>query len=412
MTSPSRAAPLPALTGARFFAAFAVVVVHYGSGFVAAFVPALQSTAAAGPAAVSFFYVLSGAVLTWGSTTPEGAPLRPARTFWTQRVARIAPAYLFALLLSLGPFLHQLFALHDGAAGMLRAIVVLAACVFAVQSFVPQLSTGLNTPGWSISCEAFFYAAWPRLVVWLKDARPGFPWRRCAILWIPTLLPTLLGVAWVALAGAPEGPFRTALEPVAGEEMLRRTLTYFPPLRLAEFAMGVVLGHSLRKTALGALERGGGWVRDTLRELGLLLALFAAATALGGGLAGRLTGVDPLATRLSVESGILSPLFALLVWQLARGQGLLQRFLSRAPLLALGEASYGLYILQEPVLVWFSAALKRGLPFLASRWELGFVLYALLLVVLSLLTHRFIEIPVRKALLARWARRPAAAQVA
>lgn len=409
MMSPSRAEVLPALTGARFFAAFAVVIVHYGTEFVSAFFPALAATAAAGPVAVSLFYVLSGAVLTWGSTASDGAPLRPSRIFWAQRIARIAPAYWLALSLCLVPFLLQLFELHSGASAVARALLTIVAGVLALHAFIPQLSMGLNTPGWSISCEAFFYATWPRLVLLLWSEQAGFPWRRTAALWIAALFPTVFGVSALYLDAVPEGPFATSLEAVSGQEMLRRTFTYFPPLRLAEFAMGIVLGHALRRTAELESRQGPSGpeaparsvLTDTLKEVGLLAAICGAATLLGAGLLERLTGVA-LATNMSIESGVLSPLFALLVWQLARGRGAVQRFLSRAPLLALGEASYGLYILQEPVFVWFSAASKRVFPVTAAGWELGFLVYSVLLVGLSLVVHRFIELPVRGALLARW----------
>ena len=46
--------------------------------------------------------------------------------------------------------------------------------------------------------------------------------------------------------------------------------------------------------------------------------------------------------------------------QLARGHGWLARALAVPALLALGEASYALYILQEPVFVWLTA-LQHGL---------------------------------------------------
>ena len=98
---PSRpTSALPALTGARFFAAGSVVAFHYGRGSLGAIAPWLGRSAALGPAAVSFFYVLSGAVLTWGCTGPEGLPSRPARTFWAQRAARILPAYFLALAMT------------------------------------------------------------------------------------------------------------------------------------------------------------------------------------------------------------------------------------------------------------------------------------------------------------------------
>jgi len=96
-------APLPALTGARFFAAISVVFYHYGLHPLGRVVPFLEAPAHIGPAAVSFFYVLSGAVITWGCTGADGLPVRPTRTFWLQRGARILPAYWLALALSVLP---------------------------------------------------------------------------------------------------------------------------------------------------------------------------------------------------------------------------------------------------------------------------------------------------------------------
>ena len=80
----STVSALPGLTGARFFAALAVVVWHYGLGSIAAVARWLTVPMAAAPVAVSFFYVLSGTVLTWGCTDANGVPTRPAPTFWLQ----------------------------------------------------------------------------------------------------------------------------------------------------------------------------------------------------------------------------------------------------------------------------------------------------------------------------------------
>ncbi len=398
----TRAEPLPALTGARFFAAAAVVVCHYGLDAVEASVPFAVAPARVGPAAVSLFYVLSGAVLTWGCTNERGHPARPAVTFWVQRAARILPAYLFALALSILPFAAQVMQSHGGLSGVARVVAAVVAALLVVQAFLPPLTAGLNTPGWSISCEAFFYALWPRLVVALRSSHAGFPWRRALTLWCLAVAPTFLGLFALRSGFVPAGPFPTVLSDVSGGELLARSLTYFPPLRLAEFAIGIALGHALRATP----TRARSVASDTAREFGLLIALLACATGLGAGLGERWTKLE-LANRMLIESGLLAPLFALLVWQLARGQGLLKQTLSRRALLVLGEASYALYVLQEPILVWLTAALKRVAPGLMEHWSLTFWAYFALLVAASLLTHRFVEMPLRARLTSRWLPRSA-----
>src|SRR6202008_2295743 len=83
---------LPSLTGLRFVAAFGVFGLHAYS-LVKLTDPIARRGAQllfdAGDLGVSFFFVLSGFVLTW-SARPGRGPLR----FWQGRIARIWPAYL------------------------------------------------------------------------------------------------------------------------------------------------------------------------------------------------------------------------------------------------------------------------------------------------------------------------------
>jgi peptidoglycan/LPS O-acetylase OafA/YrhL len=392
--------PLLALTGARFFAAFAVVVYHYGSDAMEALVGPLAVCAKTGPVAVSFFYVLSGAVMTWGCTGPDGVPSRPNRLFWGQRAARLLPAYALALGLSVLPFAAAVMKLHPGSAGFVRIVSGFFANMLLLQAFIIPLAAGLNTPGWSISCEAFFYANWPRLTVALRPSGGSFPWRRAVLVWAVGLIAPLLAIVALDRGAVPAGPFATLLEDASGAELLVRTVSYFPPLRLPEFALGVVVGHALKQTPQSS-SPARSIAMDTLRELGLVAALLACTWALGSGLPARVSRV-PLATRICIESGTTAILFAVIVWQLARGAGLLRQFLSRPVLLVLGEASYALYVLQEPILVWLTAALKRLAPGAMVHWETTFWAYAVLLIVASVLVHKKWELPGRDLLLRLW----------
>jgi peptidoglycan/LPS O-acetylase OafA/YrhL len=388
--------PLHALTGARFLAAFSVVVFHYGRIPLQAASHTLATMAELGPAAVSFFYVLSGAVITFGCSGQDGAPARPQNLFWVQRATRILPAYLLALLLSIPPFSIHVVQIQPGAGGIVRIIFACIAGGLLLQAYSPQLAVGLNTPGWSISCEAFFYALWPRLVTRFRRHPANSARFGIAILWLIGLAAPVAAVMALRIGLMPKGTFPTLFDAVSSDELLARTLAYFPLLRLPEFLIGVILGHALRQ-APACLRSAP---HDTVREITLLSMLMGASWLLGSGVVSSICHVT-LADRIAIESGTLAPLFALIVWQLARGRGLVQRALALPTVVLLGEASYALYILQEPIMVWVTAVLKRTAPQLHLNSGLFFVGYATALVLLSVFVHKFVEIPLRGRAL-RW----------
>ena len=78
------------------------------------------------------------------------------------------------------------------------------------------------------------------------------------------------------------------------------------------------------------------------------------------------------------RTGALGPVFALLILYLARGGGLLSRVLAWPVLIRLGEASYALYILQEPLWNWFGE-------------QIGFVAFAIIAVGVALAVTRWFE---------------------
>jgi peptidoglycan/LPS O-acetylase OafA/YrhL len=396
---------LPALTGARFFAAAVVVIYHYGRTAIMPYSQIVARLASVGPAAVSFFYVLSGAVLTWSCTDEQGRPTGSNRKFWLSRAARILPAYLVALALSLLPFAAYCWH-HNGVIGAAERITLgLGAALLMIQAFVPQLSAGLNTPAWSLSCEAFFYAVWPFIVFRIRGNRIRIAWRWAFLL---------LGLTWFMVTGGamaicsdwlPVGPFATLLDDVPGNELLARTLAYFPPLRLPEFCLGIVVGHALRSQPIRVRSP----VADTVREA-VLLGVLTACVWLMSSVPSDASGHMPMIRRVVIETGVLSPIFALIVWQFSRGHGLIQRFLSQSLWVRLGEASYAIYILQEPIMVWMTALYRRATLKPIGPSLVFFGVYFALLVLASLLVYRGVEIRMRKRIVTWVAQRPKAWQ--
>lgn len=85
-----RAPHLPALTGLRFFAAFAIVVLH---GMAAWPLPIFVAELALNQG-VSFFFVLSGFILTYVYRDLSGKGA--VREFYIHRIARIWPVHIAA----------------------------------------------------------------------------------------------------------------------------------------------------------------------------------------------------------------------------------------------------------------------------------------------------------------------------
>ncbi len=90
-----------ALNGLRFLAALAVVIFHYAPrvGGYARLPEILKNLIEEGPAAVGFFFILSGFVLAHRHL--NGGPRVQAADFYWARFARLYPAYLLAFLLFL-----------------------------------------------------------------------------------------------------------------------------------------------------------------------------------------------------------------------------------------------------------------------------------------------------------------------
>ncbi|MGI5182773.1 acyltransferase family protein [Dactylosporangium sp. CA-152071] len=221
----NRDSRLPALTGLRWAAALVVFGQHtlelfYDSDLVAprpvrAVLWALLVNG--GAMGVSFFFVLSGFVLTWSA--------RPGPFYW-RRFTKIYPATLVTTLLAL---------VVVGGASPLQ----LATHLTLTQTWLPHTSVfrALNPVSWSLSCEAFFYLCFPLLYRLLRRLGPRGLWTVAALQ-----VAAVLGIG-AALTSA-DRPFALWLGYV------------FPPVRMAEFTLGI---------AVALLVRSGAWRGPGLR---------------------------------------------------------------------------------------------------------------------------------------------------
>lgn len=364
-----RARPLPALTGLRFVAAAAVVAFHTTQPHIAGAPRIVRDLVANGFVGVSLFFVLSGFILVHVYAGEGRAPAIDRLAFWRARFARVYPAYAVALLFALPVFIARRHEFEPLWASVLSAPLLL-------QSWHPHTACAWNCPGWSLSAEAFFYAMFPFLIAPLARLSVR------ALRWV--------GLAAIAAALLP--PLAYALlapHGMSGVETASpwlHVVMYDPALRLPEFVIGMVAGCLWARGAMPRLPAGA-----------VLLAIVA-VLALGDRL--------PFVLRVS---GLLTPLFALLVVALADARGLAARALSTGLMIELGEASYALYLVHVPLHAYWDRTLHAfGLDI---RTETAlYVAYLASAVLLALGVRRFVEEPARRWVRAWTAtRRPALA---
>ncbi|MFS4093543.1 acyltransferase family protein [Streptomyces sp. AF1A] len=368
MPSPSGSPGLPSLTGLRFLLAANVLTAHAFSGS-ALFSEKLQAalSIAAVPlatSAVSGFFVLSGFVLAW-SHRPGDRP----RSFWRRRFWKIYPNHALGWLMG-ALFFGVTTAPSPMAAGGGATVTGGVAELFLVKVWVPaqEVFNGFNDPSWSVCCEAFFYLLFPVL---MSAAR--------------RLTGVGLRSAWLALAGVilvlPAVALELGGRAVPGWPLGLNTLWFgyvFPPVRLAEFLLGIVTARLVQVQS---------WPRlNAPTRIGALATVFAA------------TPFVPRPYCLGAGYGVpLSLTIAALALRDIDGRS---RLLARPAVVALGEASYALYILHFPLVMSARQAVGVNHRFAALNGVLFAVGLMAAAQALALLVHRRYERPLQ----ARFAR--------
>jgi peptidoglycan/LPS O-acetylase OafA/YrhL len=358
---PAKTAELSALTGLRFFAAIYVVFYHFVSPNLHTSIWPLKNLLSVGYSSVSFFFVLSGFVLTYSCLRSDGQVKSSRITFWKARLSRIYPAYLLAFLLA-APF-QILGSIHvNGWRVALEKLTVGSVLVLALlQAWTPWTAWFWNIPAWSLSVELFFYFCFPFAALMIGRWRSRACLRAAAGIWLAGLIVPALYWAIRPMASQPPFP------------MLQLAIETNPIMRLPEFLCGMLVG---RVFALGFR-----WNRQ--RASALSMSAFALVVLV--------LSFSSAIPRLLLSNSIMVPLSALLIFALAHQSGALASFLSHPTLRVLGEASYATYILQFPISYIFHL---NNQTFTAQR----FLLYLITLIGVSVLTFYFVEQPLRRRL--------------
>lgn len=351
-----RAPRLDSLTGLRFLAA-AMVLVHHFANFVD--VPAL-AWFRFGATGVTFFFILSGFVLTWSFTPADTLP----RFYW-RRAARIWPMHLVATVLAVPVF----YSLREISIDW--PVVVASALLLHAWWPVSTTYFGGNPAAWSLSCEVFFYALHPLVV------RPLLQLSARAAMHLA--IATALGFGAFAFWARGALPAETSAW----------LLYVSPPYRVGQFLLGVLLAVALRQGGRVPIGRGAALGALALWLVALyILPLVASIPAeLSRLLVGSNDAVLPL-----LYGGVIA----------ASAQADLDRkpsLLTQRPMMALGEWSYALYLTHATLIYLLIALIGRRAPDNGNIVWLGAV--GLASIGIACVCYRLVEHPAERWLRAR-----------
>ncbi|MEU2553739.1 acyltransferase [Streptomyces sp. NPDC013313] len=321
-----RTSRLPSLTGLRFPAAFMVFLFHASMPL-----PTVRLFAddgvehrygwAVGPSGalgVTFFFVLSGFVLTWSASAGDTAP-----SFWRRRFVKIMPNYVVAWVLAM--------VLYAASTPVLPALGAL----FMLQVWTPYFTEHLpvNPPSWSLAVEAVFYLAFPFLLAGVKR----IPAARLKY-WIAGTVAAVFATPLVTRLLVPAGPH--VMPGTDGTSPVHYWFAYIMPgPRVLDFALGILVARAVM------LNR---WRNIGMVWSGVLLAAgYAACYHVPYLYAQRAMCLVPAATLIAAAA-------------VADDEGRFTLFRSRA-MTWLGNVSFAFYLLHFIVLAWFRRLLGTGL---------------------------------------------------
>ena len=321
---------------------------------------------AGGFVGVDVFFVLSGYLI----TRLLAAEIRHTQTvqvaaFYARRFRRLLPALLLMLVVTsvLGRLLVTTDQQPQQAMAAASAAVWLSNFFFAFSNmdyFSPGAETNLFLHTWSLGVEEQFYLLWPLLLMlgfgaWTGSGNPLNRRRALALLWIVFFCSL---VACIVL---------TAVKPPLA--------FYMMPTRAWQFALGGLAALRFAQPPDDAhrdreAHRWGGWAG--------LAAIVSAAIVLDGN--ARYPGAWALLPSLGAAAVLVAGCDPTRI-----GVG---KFLSLAPMRAIGQVSYAWYLWHWPVLLLGATLAPASI---ATRFGLVALSFAL-----AVISHRLVEAPIRR----------------
>nr|WKF59096.1 hypothetical protein HUO10_003605 [Paraburkholderia busanensis] len=294
--------------------------------------------------------------------------------FIYSRIARVWPAHIVVMLL--------FYLLFRGVFEIAYAPTIgetfLGTTLLQAWSPLPSDFFAFNSVTWTLSVEMFFYLLFPVLIAdfsrtWhVKLVASG------SLAFYAIYIATKTGVHSFSGANLPS---------------IASWVYIWPPAHLIEFVLGMTAGF--------AWKTFGYWL-DNARAAsaaqigGVLLILAGSAKIPGMGWQLESMGHISEATRTWISVSGAAPCYAAALWLLAGQRGIVSRALSYRPLVWLGEISFSMYLVHQPI--------ERALQlhpqwFAAYPIEIQFVGYWLATIGASWVLWRSVEKPAQAAMM-------------
>ena len=337
---------LKALTFPRFLLALFVITYHFGLHLPFAQHPWLRDFFNQGAVAVSFFFFLSGFVLSYKYNNQVNFI-----SFYWKRIVRLYPLYVVTfLIVFISVYLLQ---------GKTHEPIYAIANFLGLHAWIPGYALELNFPSWSLSVEFFFYATFPA-ILWLFQK---IKWQLFSLLMLTVWL---IGLAqhiyFVEVLYDPERYF------------LGQFILYFPLFHLTTFLSGFYGGkliHQLSHKNYSSI------IYTLLASFGVVLFFLVLAT-------------DNW-IKIYAHNGALVPIFLMICVGLALDKTLFPRLIGTKPFIFLGDISYSMYMWQFPVFLWVTYFLE-----IKEFSQSQFLIFLIILITISALSFKWIEEPIRK----------------
>lgn len=353
------------LTSLRFFFALMVFFSHVSTKDDTLFYMTLQKKIFhEGLLGVSFFFILSGFILSLNYTDKIIENKIAPKQFWIARFARIYPLHLLTLLIAIPLSLKRL--LFSPLLWALNLILNF----FLLQSFIPDRDVyfSFNSPSWSISDEMFFYLMFPFIISMLFKT------------------PKFIYIALVLIILIPLGIHISS-------DNIQHELFYANPLfRIVDFILGILLFKLYKlekiKRIFSSIYVG------TLMEItaiGLFILFFS------------FNQYIPQGYRYSCYYWL--PMTGIIL-TFSYQSGYISKILSNKIMVLLGEISFSFYMLHQLVYRYLEA-INKMYPIFNNFYVFLAIIFSISLLA-SYLSYKYIELPANRFVKARFSKLKAA----
>ncbi|CAN5443028.1 acyltransferase [soil metagenome] len=306
----------------------------------------------------------------YGHSFSMNGNLHLFKRFMWARFARIYPLHLFSFLCmvafygwykatnTLTAFDHQLYNLNAIPTNLLLIHGL------GVHQFLSW-----NAPSWSISTEWWMYVLFPLLMLFFQTTTP---WKRLGVLCF-----IITGYLFISYYLHPLSTVNSPYPDLTKVNSIDVTYDYGFIRCFFGFLFGMLI-YDLYKL---------NWLYATLKSSLLWIGMIALVF---------------ITLSINIPDTITVLLFAAIVLMSAYNTGAANAFLNLRPFLFLGDISYSLYLMHLPIMYFLLIYIKRfpSITLSASMpvlWIYSFA-YISIVVLISTLTYKLIELPMRKKL--------------